>query len=170
MQTVPTMANQGGRPLTGRMVLMWLLGFFFVVFAANVVFIYYAVGTFPGLEVASSYKAGQLFETEVDAARAQTDRGWTVDLTTERGDASTTVVATFLDRDDRPERDLEVAVAIAHPAMTGADTLVTLQETRPGRYEGTVPVREVGRRTLVLTAGRDGERLFMSRNLVFLPR
>ena len=59
-----------GRELTGRMVLIWLVGFFAVVGAVNAVMIGAAISTFAGLEHDSPYQAGLAFDQEIAAARA----------------------------------------------------------------------------------------------------
>ena len=42
------------KAITGKTVLVWLLAFFGVIFTANAVFIYLALGSFPGVVVESS--------------------------------------------------------------------------------------------------------------------
>ena len=59
------------RELTGRAVLIWLIGFFGLVFVVNGIMAKAAISTFGGVETQSSYKAGQMFEHEVALARAQ---------------------------------------------------------------------------------------------------
>ena len=51
-----------GRELTGRTVLMWLVGFFAVVGAVNAIMIGAAISTFAGLEHDSPYQAGLAFD------------------------------------------------------------------------------------------------------------
>ena len=63
------------RELTGRHVLMITLGAFGTIIAVNLVMAFLAVGTFPGLEVKSSYVASQSFDRE---RAAQTALHWTV--------------------------------------------------------------------------------------------
>lgn len=69
-----------GNILTGRKVLAITLGFFGVIIAVNLVLAWFAVRTFPGLEVRNSYVAGRGFN---DRLRAQQALDWTVqaDLT-----------------------------------------------------------------------------------------
>ena len=50
------------RELTGRHVLLWIVGFFAVIFAVNGILVRAATSTFGGLETQSSYKAGLMFE------------------------------------------------------------------------------------------------------------
>ena len=52
------------RELTGKHVLFCLVGFFAVVFAVNAVMMRAATSTFGGVETASSYKAGLMFEQD----------------------------------------------------------------------------------------------------------
>jgi nitrogen fixation protein FixH len=144
--------------------LAWILGFFGVIFAANVVMIWLAVGSFPGLEVDSSYKAGQAYNDEVAAAAAQAARGWKVDLHTARAGAAVTVTASFFDRSGAPERDLAVTVRLQHPTDKRHDRTATLAEVRPGVYEGVADGVAEGAWTVVVDAEAGGERLFRSRN------
>lgn len=156
------------RPFTGARMLAWMVGFFAVIFAANAVLIYYALTSFPGLEVASSYKAGQQYAAEVDAARAQTARHWSVDVKAMAADGGAAVTATFLGADGRPERGLTVTAEMQHPTASNHDRQIALAEVAGGSYAATVPEVGSGRWLLVLEASRDGERLFRSRNPVFL--
>ncbi|MCA2013157.1 FixH family protein [Cereibacter sphaeroides] len=65
-----------GRPLTGRGVLAITVSAFGVIIAVNLVMAYFAVETFPGLEVRNSYVASQGFN---DRMRAQQALGWTTE-------------------------------------------------------------------------------------------
>src|SRR5437588_13118204 len=66
------------RPLTGRTVLVCLIGFFGTVALANAILIRAAVSTFGGVETSSSYQAGLAFARNAAAARAQDDLHWQV--------------------------------------------------------------------------------------------
>lgn len=156
------------RPFTGTRMLAWMVGFFAIIFAANAVLIYYALTSFPGLEVASAYKAGQLYAAEVDAARAQTARHWSVDVKAEAAEGGAAVTATFVGADGLAQRGLTVTVEMQHPTASNHDRQITLTEVAGGSYTATVPEVGSGRWLLVLEASRDGERLFRSRNPVFL--
>ena len=65
-----------GRPLSGRTVLLSLLGFFGIVIAANGALVAFAIGTMPGLETEKPYQAGIGYNAEIAVARAQAGRGW----------------------------------------------------------------------------------------------
>lgn len=64
-----------GRPLTGRKVFAIVVGAFSVIIAVNLALAFFAVRSFPGLEVANSYVASQQFNDRADAQRGL---GWDV--------------------------------------------------------------------------------------------
>lgn len=161
-----TTATDTGRRLTGWGVLGWLCGFFAVIFAANGAFIYLALSTFPGVEVASSYKAGQEYEADEAAGRAQAARAWTVDAHVALAPAGAVVTTDFTDKDGVPLGGLDVTATLAHTVDTAHDRTRVLKQTGAGLYTGVLDGIGPGRWTLVLTAERKGERLFLSRNLV----
>ncbi len=163
-----TTATDHGRRLTGWGVLAWLTGFFAVIFAANGAFIYLALSTFPGVEVASSYKAGQEYEADEMAGRAQAERAWTVDAHVTLSTDGALVATTFVDRAGAPIPGLDVTATLAHTVDTAHDRTVSLTQTGAGAYRGILAGIGPGRWTLILTAERHGERLFLSRNVVDL--
>jgi nitrogen fixation protein FixH len=59
------------RRLTGRMVLLCLVGFFGVVFGVNGILVHEALSTFGGVDTDSAYQAGRKFEQDVAMAKAQ---------------------------------------------------------------------------------------------------
>lgn len=61
------------KEITGRFVLAVVVGAFGVIIAVNLALAWFAVSTFPGLEVANSYVASQRFEAARSAQRAL---GW----------------------------------------------------------------------------------------------
>lgn len=68
------------RTLKGHHVLMWMLGFFAVMFAANGVFLYNAIKTFPGEEVKQSYVQGLAYNTQLAKNAKQAQLGWTAQV------------------------------------------------------------------------------------------
>lgn len=84
-----------GKPLTGRKVLAITLTFFATIIAVNVYMASKAIQTFPGLEVANSYVASQVFDKELAAQRAM---GWTLTHRYEDG----RLILSFRDSDGHP--------------------------------------------------------------------
>lgn len=157
-----------GRRITGWHVLAALVMFFGVIFAMNAALIYYALSSFPGLDVASSYKAGQAFEGDLEAARAQAERGWQVEEHAALADGGAKIAATFRDRDGQPLVGLTVTAKLMHRATTKLDAVAVLEADGMGSYAGVAAGAMPGQWTLVLTAEKDGERLFLSRNDLML--
>ncbi len=91
--------------LTGQHVLAITVGAFSVVIGVNMALAYFAVATFPGLEVRNSYVASQTFDAERTAQRAL---GWTL----ESAYAAGTLRLTFRDAAGLPApvHDLSVLV------------------------------------------------------------
>lgn len=158
-----------GFRLTGRHVLVLMLAFFGLIFAANAALISLAVGTFSGLEVASSYRAGRGFPAEIEAARAQAALGWTVSAHVERN-ADGTALIRFEPRDARHAiAGLDVVARLQRPTDSRFDRTADLDERTPGVYLARVAGVEQGQWTLVFEARRGTERIYRSRNRVVLP-
>ena len=161
-------ADKRVRPVTGRMVLFWLIAFFAVVSLANGIMIRAAVTTFGGVETASSYQAGLAFGREAAAARAQDERHWLVKARVLPGDGGTAFEIDARDSEGRPLFGLRASGVLAHPTDRRADQVVHLTESAAGRFRGTAGAL-AGQWDLVIEFSRDGTRLFRSRNRVVLP-
>ncbi|WP_380054532.1 FixH family protein [Falsihalocynthiibacter sp. SS001] len=66
------------KTITGRHVFFVVTGAFAIIIGVNLTMAYFAVSTFPGLEVKNSYVASQHFD---DDRAAQVALGWTVEPT-----------------------------------------------------------------------------------------
>jgi len=157
------------KAITGKTVLAWLLAFFGVIFAANAVFIYLALGTFPGVVVESSYEAGQAYNQEIAAAKAQAGLNWQVSSEFHRsgGDGGRLVV-TAREPDGAPLYGVELNAMLRNPVHDGADMRVTFTADGGGRYIGEVDSLAAGNWTLVLLISQEGERKFKSENRIFV--
>lgn len=155
------------RVLTGRAVLIWVVGFFAVVSLVNAIMIRAAVSTFGGVETSSAYQAGQTFAREVESARAQDARHWQVTADVHRNGDLALVVIDARGADGKPLAGLAASAALHHPANARADHAVALSETAPGRYTGT-SATAAGQWDVLIDLSRAGERVFRSRNRVVL--
>lgn len=159
--SVSPAASAAGRPLTGRAVLLWLIGFFAVVFFANGILVRSALSTFAGLETESSYKAGLDFRRESDAAAKQASLGWKVSAHVANG-------AFRLEARDaagQPISGLELAAVLHHPTDRRLDVVLDPQAAGAGVWVAE-PVVPAGQWELMIDLTRDGERLFRSQNRV----
>ncbi len=161
-------AMKSPRELTGRTVFICLVGFFGVVFAANLVMLRAATSTFGGLETESAYKAGLAFKHELTAIRAQDNLKWQVSAHVGRNAAGEAAIAIDVrDRRGTPVPDIGVKAQLLHPLMSRYDQPVTLDSAQPGRFIGQTPLA-AGQWTLVIDVMRDDERVFRSRSRVVL--
>ncbi len=125
------------RELTGRMVLLWLVVFFGVVFAVNAVLVRAAISTFGGVETTSSYKAGLQFEQDVATAQRQDALHWQVSGKLARdaaGQAALDVEAR--DANGAPLTGLTADARLAHPANERLDHIIPVQPAGAGRFHG----------------------------------
>ncbi len=157
------------RPITGRTVLFWIVGFFLVVFVANGVFLWLALGSFPGTVVDSSYKAGLTYNSEIAAAKAQDSRHWQVVADIERAhDGTAGITVTARDAAGNPLPGLAVSATLSRPTTSGADHEVVLTEGELGRYTGVTDGLAPGQWIVELVADRGDGATFRSRNRLFL--
>ena len=159
--------NTRVRPVTGRMVLFCLIGFFAVVAGVNAIMIRAAVSTFSGVEATSRYQAGQSFAREADAARVQNRLHWQVQANLRAAEGKTLVEIDARDASGRPLSGLEATALLQHPTDRRADQTVALSEDASGHFGGEAgPI--VGQWDVVIELSRDGARVFRSRNRVML--
>lgn len=158
------------RPVTGWTVLIWLCCFFGAVFAANGVFLWVAIGSFPGTVVESSYKAGQAFNGEVAAAREQTARGWQVGVHLDRGaEGRARITVNASKADGTPVSGVTFEAKLAHPLAQGLDQAVTLTEGESGHFSALTPEPlAAGNWHLTIEAFGANGRVFRSENKLFL--
>ena len=154
--------------VTGRMVFAGLVAFFAVVLGVNAIMIHAAVSTFGGVETESSYRAGLAFAREAATVAAQDARHWTVTAQAAIEGDATVVEVTARDASGRPITNLAATASLAHPTDRRADHAVPLVSQGAGRFRGTTAA-SAGQWDLVIELSRDDERLFRSKNRVWLP-
>lgn len=157
------------RPLTGRAVLISLLGFFAVVIAANLVMAKFAIDTLPGTEVDSAYGASLAYEGEIAAARDQNGRNWKVDAHVERhADGAAMLQLEAHDNSGAPMPGLKFSGRFERPTDRRADRAMTLAEVGGGIYRGSTVALAPGQWDLVLEGDVAGQRMFLSKNRIVL--
>lgn len=161
-------AASGGKKLTGRHVLIWLVCFFGVVFAVNFTMMHYAVSTFSGMEDDSPYKNGLAYNTDLDAGRRQNERGWAVDATIERQPGGTRVIVSAADAAGTALAGLAGTLRLERPADRRFDHAAVIEAIGPGRYAASFETLDAGQWDVVIELDRDGAKLFQSRNRVIM--
>ena len=165
--TEPTPSPRRPREVTGRTVLICFLGFFGVVAAVNAVLVRAAVSTFAGVETQNAYQAGLNFSREIAAAEAQEALHWQVKGTVQPGTDITAVEIVARDAQGRPLTGLDASAQLVHPTDRRFDVTVPLDERATGVFGGHGNAVH-GNWVLVIDLSRNGDRVFRSRNRVFL--
>ena len=115
-------------PLNGWHVLGIVGLFFGTIIAVNIVMAVFATGTFPGLVVKNSYVASQNFNELLAAGKAQEERGWTADVSTDDG----LLQVRLEDSGGAPITGLRVSARAGRPASIREDRILALRLTSNG--------------------------------------
>jgi nitrogen fixation protein FixH len=157
------------RQLTGRKVLLILVGFFAVVIGVNVTMMRLAILTLPGTEVDSAYSASLGYGKEILAARDQSARNWRVDAHLSRDvDGRALLQVEARDEGGRPVTGLKFFGTFERPTDKRADLAIALAEVGIGVYRGRLEAIAPGQWDLVLEGDGSMGRLFLSKNRVML--
>ena len=149
---------QRDKPITGRHVLMLMLGFFGAIIAVNGVFAYLAVETFTGLETEQAYLKGLDYNHILAAAAEQKSKGWQVALTEEASPAGLRrFTLHYAGKDGRPLHGLQVSLELRRPTHDGLDRRAELVETGAGRYVAELDLPALGQWKARVEAYRAGE-------------
>lgn len=166
-----TSEPETGFRLTGPRVLAILLAVFGFIFAVNGFMVYAALTSTSDTVVESSYRAGQHFNQEIAAARAQAERAWTVAAeTTRRPDGRARIDLSAVDRDARPVAGVRFRATLRSPFGQAHDRVVELAPVAgaDGRFEGETTGVGEGRWTLLIEGEGAEGRLFFSENTLLL--
>jgi nitrogen fixation protein FixH len=158
-----------GSKLTGRKVLLMFACFFGTIASADAFLVLSAVRTWSGTEATSAYKAGQLYNGELERARAQDARHWTMAMAVEReADGAARVTVDALDGEGRPLAGRVVAAALQRPTDKREDRSLALVEGAAGSYVAVVGAVPPGQWDLVVDVMEGEERAFRRRTRVIL--
>ena len=141
--------------VTGRTVLLCLVGFFGVVALANAIMIRAAISTFGGVETASSYQAGLAFTQNAAAARALDELHWQVRADVHPTAEQVTIEIDARDARDRPVTGLEASVALHHPTDRRADQIIAVSESALFTIFATCASPAASPTTMVRPASRE---------------
>ncbi len=156
------------REVTGWTVLGLMVAFFAVVIGVNAFMAHKALSTFGGVETDSSYRAGQTFERDVAMAQAQDARHWQIDAKVTavvNGGALLDVAAR--DASGAPLAGMVATASFERPTDRRLDRAVAVREDAPGHFHGSADIAD-GQWDLVIELSRHGERVFRSKNRVFV--
>ena len=164
----PSETHAQSHQITGLMVLGFMIAFFVIIVGVNVFMAHAAISTFGGVEIASSYHAGQMFERDVAMAKAQDAQHWRVDAKlTRAADGTTLIDITAHDGAGAPVSGVAASAQFARPTNRRLDRTIMVGQTGPGHFVGNTDLA-AGQWDLVIELSRQDERLFRSKNRVVL--
>ena len=159
-------AAPAGRVLTGRMVLVLLLGFFAVVFGANAIMARYAYKTFRGVASAHAYTDGLAYNNEIQAAHDQDALGWQVKGGVTRiAPGRSRIIVSQVNAQGVAGADIVAQVQFEHPVDRARDKALVLSMDQPGVHSGEIEI-EPGQWGLTLRMSKNGQTIFQSQNRV----
>jgi nitrogen fixation protein FixH len=121
-------------PLTGKHVLLTLIGFFGVIFAINGAFVYYALESWSGLDIDNSFIHGLSFEEDVREAH-----DWRVEIDPEELGGNRVRLNVAIERaDGRTISPYAMDAEVRRPAVDVFDQHIELAQQGPHRYVGEV--------------------------------
>lgn len=135
--------------ITGRHVLIAMLGFFGIVIAVNLAFVFLALGTWTGLTDKDSYRTGLSWNRTLERDAAQRELGWTTDIDTRvvagvAGDYRFFLTLTVTDRHGQPVNDLRVEGMARHPIAEAKDRSIAIEARGAGIYLGRAELPSPG--------------------------
>jgi nitrogen fixation protein FixH len=140
--------------------LAYFLGFFLVIFGANLTMVFFAISTFSGVETDDAYRKGRDYNETLVEAQQQQALGWTLQISADMSEdniANCTLV--FLDKAGQGIGDLKIEAVFRRPTHKGIDQPVTLVELQRGTYTGHVALPAEGNWEVRIDAiGPGGER------------
>ena len=145
-------------PGRSRWIPFAFVGFFAVVLVTNAAMIWLAFATWTGLETESAYQKGLAYNDRLAEARAQTARGWQVDVAfAERAPRRLAIALDLADRHGNPLERALVAATLLRPTHEGHDRRVALERRLHGRYAAEVELPLAGQWDVDLKVEAAGE-------------
>jgi len=147
----------GPNKVTGRKVLLWLIGAFVLVGGVNGLMVYFAISTFAGQTDSHPYAQGLNFNKSLQAITAQRALDWRVDGTiTDAGHGIVSLRLAFHDREGRTLQDLAITAHLSRPTNEGQDFDAALSHQGNGLYTAEVRMPASGQWLVRVSAAHDG--------------
>lgn len=155
------MMAEANKPITGRKVALMFIAAFSVIIGVNLVLAFYAVSTFPGLEVKNSYVASQGFEAD---RAAQEALGWDVAATASGGELTLSIL-----KDGKPVQP-EIQSAVFGRATNVSEDQFPTFRFADGAFVAAITPPAEGNWNLRLVARAEDGTLFKQRIIVKVAR
>lgn len=153
--------------LTGRGVLLWLLGFFGIILAMNAWYITVSIRTFRGEDEQLPYLQGVTFNQTLARRAAQHSLGWRAEMTAVRQPSGAVRLRLAVrDGDGRPVGGLHLSGVLRHPADENRDHPLSLRPLADGAYEADIGNVAPGAWDALV---RDAQRPFETERRLWVP-
>lgn len=154
--------------VTGRMVMLSVVGFFIIVIGVNVGMAFIAVETFSGLQTEKPYENGLAFNREIKKSQEQAALGWRVEELIIRG-ADNVVDMEIAVRDEQAQavKGLMISAIMKSPADYRKDCRSELIDDAQGKYRAQFPC-SAGQWDVEIVARRGGDVIYRSINRIIL--
>lgn len=148
------------KPLTGRKVLVWFVGFFLIVFGANFIMSWFAITTFSGVETKDAYVKGRDYNVEIARAEEQKALGWTIAVKAESlSKDEIFLTLTIKDKGGAPLEAMSVDGLLVRSVHEGVDQKIAFASLGGGKYAGASQLPLLGkwqlRATVTGPSGRE---------------
>ncbi len=131
--------------ITGRHVLLMLIGFFGVIFVANAIFITLAVKSFPGEAEEKSYMQGLNYNEVLIERASQAALGWQAQITrAERTENGGLIEMRLFDAEGRALPGLAIDGVLKRPTYAGDDVALVFVAMGGGVYQAKAAVLDAG--------------------------
>ncbi|MEQ9435631.1 FixH family protein [Hyphomonas sp.] len=157
MSVVPPTLSITPKQLKGRHVLVWMLGFFGLMFVVNGIFLWAAITSFPGEHVKHSYLQGLQYNKTIESRSYQQNMMWTAEVGLVETDAGQILVARLFDGDGNPLPARAVKGELRRAATQESDLGLELTPVGAGEFQGTLPVLASGAWHVTINADVTGE-------------
>ncbi|MFO1186640.1 MAG: FixH family protein [Alphaproteobacteria bacterium] len=138
--------------IAGWHVLAGFAVFFGIVFAANGLFVYYALATHPGNDVRDAYVGGLEFNRELAQKRAQEKLGWQATIEATPLGAGQVVELSFVDSNGNPIEDLTLIAELRNPVVAARDRTIAFERVGIGKFRAKIDVPRAAQRDLIVEA------------------
>lgn len=149
-----------GRKFTGWHFLLIICGAFGTVVTANLTLAYFALGSFPGLDVANTYVASQQFDAKRQAQQAL---GWTGTVSYQEGR-----IAVSLRGPDGTNPTPQTLRLRIGSATTNREDRTVIPQLANGLYVAAVPLT-AGKKTVFIDAVAADGTAFSQRHSLVVP-
>ena len=139
---MPRVNASAAKGLKGRHVLFIILGFFGVIIAVNMVFLTFALRTFPGESMTKSYLQGLNYNEVLAERAAQAALGWSAQIV--RAGLDGVIEARLVDADGAPLQGLSVSGELRRIVHDRDDRALAFISMGEGRYRAEAGPLEAG--------------------------